>query len=1382
MREEFENTIVGLNNLRKYNCSIWIEDTALKVNFPQNARNNINKEFLQTHGKELFTLLKYNDIYSQSAFNNTVIFKYPGLEDNGYPLSHAQDRLWYIEESNEDKSTTYSMPFVLEMVGSIDKDGIRYAVNKIVDRHEILRTVIKLDEKGKAYQKVCNNPLVIDEYELASDQMASEIKKEILEPFDLSSEYPIRVKIYNIIGDTGDVIQRVLFINVHHIAGDGWSLGIFENELDTYYDAYIRGDEDFNMDPLPIQYKDFAFWQKEVFSKQTLEDQYSYWHKKLEGFEPLKLPTDYISNKSIDYVGSSEAFSIPVALSDKIRQFVRTERASMHTVLLCGISVLLSKYSGMEDIILGSPIANRHYKQLESLIGFFVNMQVNRVKLNKAESFIDLVQRVHADQIEMQSYQDLPFDYLVNRMNVERDMSKHPIFQTSFVVQSFRGNLGSKNFKTISLEEIDETSKFDLSIYIDDSRDEIYGTFTYFTGLFRKETIQKLISKYMSVLETLIGQPSMEYGKMSLLDEKEFNQIVHDFNTSQAEYPKDKTIIELFEKQVEKTPENIAVVFEDIKLTYRELNERSNQLGAYLRLNYNIEPDNLITVEMERNERMIIAILGILKSGAAYVPIDPDYPQDRKEYIEQDAECKLTINDYFLGNFEREKENYPSDNLPVINKPESLAYVIYTSGTTGHPKGVMIENKSVVNLCCWHIKAFKTNETSKAVLFSGQGFDASVWEKFPYLLSGGSLYPLSNTIKYDINKLNEFYSDNLITHSYLPPVVLKELFEKTSDSNVIFLSGGESLENIDIKNHTVYNNYGPTENSVVTSYYKLEKNSSYLVTPIGIPISNTQIYILDDDKNIVPVGVRGKMYVSGEGLSRGYLNNPQLTSEKFIDNPFGHGTKMYDTGDLARWLPDGNIEFLGRKDLQIKILGHRIEIEEIEKNINSIQGVNESCVIKNGGSEKNVLMAYYTKGKENDNEEKVVNDWEKLYDINYKEIVDVENNYHGWNSYIKNQPFTYDEMENWRNDTINKIRTVFPKTILEVGVGNGLLMFPLLKDDINEYVGIDFSKEIINKLKVQVNNDNVLLLAEKADNIDKLPGDKSFDLIIINSVIQYFPNIQYLNNVLFKCIAKGADSNFSIFLGDIRNYNLHKQLVEDRFNHVGKEYLENDVLDVCLKESELLITPEYFKNLECCKGIKVTILEKANTVPYELSKYRYDVVINVDRNEILASELLQETLEKFSLEYTDLFNVPYLNQLSFEDYITEELRKKLPVYMIPKRFQLLNQLPKINGKLDRKKLQQIEISKKVAYESPRNEKELKVCNIWEQILKVEKVGITDDFFELGGNSILATSLIHSLNNFLDIPISIGDIFKHNTIKKLFDNKINVKIKGETWEL
>ncbi|WP_244285485.1 non-ribosomal peptide synthetase, partial [Flavobacterium araucananum] len=596
-------------------------------------------------------------------------------------LSFSQERLWFIEQY-EQGTNAYHMPSVFELEPATDISGIKYALQCIVSRHEVLRSTIEQREDlGYGIQVVRDRVLVIEDSVLGvSEDYKSVIKTDINRPFDLSLEYPIRVKFYIIESETGPE-RRFLLINLHHIASDGWSMDIFQRELRAYYEFYISGDKAFVLPALDIQYKDYALWQRTYLTGEVLENQLAYWKSKLLGYDPLEFPIDHVRPSQIDYRGSHQSFVLDKDLSEQLRLLSHRLGVTLHSVMLSSINILLSKYTGQNDIVTGSPIANRHHRQTQDLIGFFVNTQVNRSILSKGQSYVSLIDQVHQDQIEGQLHQDLPFEKLVEELGVERDASRHPVFQVMFVVQSLGRdtkaiNTGRSYLKPFYFEESHEVEKFDLSIFIDDSHDELIGQVSYAMSLFNKATIDSFIGHYKHLLAQLIAAPDKSYDEISLLQPDEYNQIVYNWNATDRTYPSDMTIYELFQAQAEKTPDNIALVYDGDELSYGELNARSNQLARHIRLEYEkrtqgeLTGDSLIVLCLERSLEMVIGILGVLKAGGAYVPIDPDYPQDRIDYILEDTKAVLVLSQKDL--LLKEGLSLPVDKVIAIDLSASI--------------------------------------------------------------------------------------------------------------------------------------------------------------------------------------------------------------------------------------------------------------------------------------------------------------------------------------------------------------------------------------------------------------------------------------------------------------------------------------------------------------------------------------------------------------------------------------------------------------------------------------------------------------------------------------------------------------------------------------
>ncbi|MCV9934616.1 amino acid adenylation domain-containing protein [Flavobacterium sp. LS1R47] len=923
----------------------------------------------------------------------------PKINSNKVALSFAQERLWFLDQY-EAGSSAYHLPEIYELDINADKDGIKYAFQQIVIRHEILRTTIEqVGDLGQGMQVVHDDPLIIDEISLM-DKESYEllIKEDINRPFDLSKEYPIRVKFYTI-KSNGQVDKTFLLLNIHHIASDGWSTNILEDELFAFYEAYINKDATFNLPALEIQYKDYALWQRSYLTEEILEKQLCYWREKLSGYQTLEFPTDYTRPAKIDYKGADHDFVISREISQKLRKLCKYYEVTLHSLLLSSINILFSKYTEHYDIVIGSLNANRQQRQTEGLVGFFVNTQVNRALLSKSQSFKELIQEVQRDQIEAQLHQDLPFEKLVNDLGIDRDVSRHPIFQVLFGVQGFgqenKNSEQQKNYlKPYKTDDVYLNARFDLIITIDDRDEEILGKVNFATSLFHKDTIARFAQHYLYLLEQLSESPDMPYSQLSLLSPDEYNQVVHHWNATDKEYARDKSIIDIFEEQVKKTPNNIAIVFEEKELTYQQLDEESNKLAHYLIANYDTQANDLIGIMLDRSEMMLIAIFGILKAGAAYVCIDPEYPLPRKEFIIEDASLKILITqtdyifdlEFYNGNVFAIDVQLDSIDTPIqykkrVIKSDDLAYVIYTSGTTGTPKGVMIEHSAILSLICNDYITLSTNEVF--AFLSSPAFDASTFEIYTPLLNGNKLIiPKElNTIISDTKEFKTFLALNKISVLWLTKTLFENLYylDNSLFGNLNYLIiGGEALDKntvnkligSSLKPKHFINGYGPTESTTFACTYNMVNQIVGRTVPIGKPINNRSIYILDSNYSPVPIGAIGELYIGGAGLARGYLKRPELTAERFITNPFatelgqdkGH-TRLYKTGDLVRRLADGNIEYISRIDDQVKIRGYRIELGEIEHAISQIKGIKQVHVLAKErqtetGNTK-YLVAYY---------------------------------------------------------------------------------------------------------------------------------------------------------------------------------------------------------------------------------------------------------------------------------------------------------------------------------------------------------------------------------------------------------------------------------------
>ena len=886
---------------------------------------------------------------------------------NKYPLSFAQQRLWFIEQY-EQGTNAYHIPMLVQLHKGVGVNKLKRSIQQTVKRHQVLTTTFK-QENGQFFQIVNQNNVDIKEFFHTKQNIQKQIIQDINSPFDLEGKGPIRVCLYH------HKERTLLLVNIHHIAADGWSVGILFNEI---HQLYLNK----KLHKIPIQYKDFAVWQKKYLKGKTLKTQIDYWNKKLKGYQTLAMPTDRPRPQKIDYAGDNVSFSINKKISDKLRQISNKHAHSLYTTLLSGFYILLNKYTSQEDIVVGTPMANRHYPEIQNLIGFFVNSLAIRENINPKEPASQLMAKVHKNLTEAQRFQDLPFEKVVEVLGVEQDPSKHPIFQVVFGLQSFGQRTDNSLFKPITKHNAYAVSKCDLSCFLDDSGEKIEGTLGFATALYQKTTVQKLAKHYVFVLKQMaehIDKPIKEY---SLLSRQEYRQVVTGWNQTDKPFPGDKSLHRLFEGQAARTPDQDAIVFEGEKLTYSELNQKANQLARYLQAQTAIKADTLVALYLDRSPEMVISILAILKAGGAYVPIDTQYPKDRVGYILQDTKAKLVLTQSHLTEklqkittakpLEVDSNCYQTQemgNLSTQSKPTDLAYVIYTSGTTGKPKGVMVEHQSVVNLIMARKDSLKMNSNSRYLLFVSICFDPSVFAIFVTLLSNASLYILS-LADLQFKKFYAYVKKHQITHTNLPASFLTALPKTESAGNSLQIIGvgaeacDQSTLNHWSKKATIINAYGPTESTVCATTHVYKKEGPNTI--IGKPLNNIRCYVLGNDHKPVPPGVIGELHIGGAGLARGYLNQPGLTAEKFIENPFASKEdlqkgydRIYKTGDLVKWAHDGNLQYIGRNDSQVKIRGYRIELGEIENAFTAINGVKQACVLakqKEGGK---YLVAYY---------------------------------------------------------------------------------------------------------------------------------------------------------------------------------------------------------------------------------------------------------------------------------------------------------------------------------------------------------------------------------------------------------------------------------------
>jgi amino acid adenylation domain-containing protein/non-ribosomal peptide synthase protein (TIGR01720 family) len=890
-------------------------------------------------------------------------------EQPHYALSHSQKRLWLLDRL-EDNFIAYNLSggFLFRArsqaeLGNEKKfhpEAFRRAFKAVMNRHESLRTTF-LTADGEPRQTIRQDTgFEIESVQLSTDNSESlkayAVQQATL-PFDLEKGPLLRVQLLELPEDC-----YLCLIHIHHIISDGWSMGILSRELLELYRGFSEGKTP-QLPELPIQYRDYAAWHNQLLDDETIREHREYWHQKLSGELPvLDLPADFPRPPVQSYRGALFTLELDETITRGLREISADHRVSLFMTLTAAVKVLLHRYTGQEDIILGVPIAGRNHPDLEDQIGFYVNTLALRDQITGDESFADILSKVRQTAAAAYEHQIYPFDKLVEELNVSRDVSRSPIFDVMLVLQNpeqTEWNIGELD---ISEFEYDPgISQFDLTFNFAETGKTLWLGINY-NLMFREETIRRMGAHLTELAKNLPANSDMSVSRLNILEQAERHRILVGFNDGKSAYPKDKTITDLFQEQVQKTPDNIAVIFGDQILTYKELDEQAERLASHLKKQYDIQPDDIVGVIAERNQDLIISLLGIMKAGGAYLPIDPAYPQQRIDYMIKDSGCKAVLN---CGS--EVAANTQHSILNTQHPTHNLAYVIYTSGSTGEPKGVMIEHGGFVNMILAQIEGFGVEDSDRVLQFASPSFDASLSEIFMALLRGAGLVMIAKETIEDTGEFLRYIEDKQVSVITFPPVYLNMLNKHPLPTVKTIITAGEPAILSDAefycKTKAYFNAYGPTETSVCTSFCKVSAEildaSRETSVPIGRPIANSSVYIVDDAMNPVPVGVPGEICFSGPGVARGYLNKPELTAEKFIDNPFKPGERLYKIGDLGQWLPDGNIRFLGRKDDQVKIRGYRIELGEIKKKLTEHPAIEDALVMamESAGNAKE-LAAY----------------------------------------------------------------------------------------------------------------------------------------------------------------------------------------------------------------------------------------------------------------------------------------------------------------------------------------------------------------------------------------------------------------------------------------
>jgi amino acid adenylation domain-containing protein/non-ribosomal peptide synthase protein (TIGR01720 family) len=1439
--------------------------------------------------------------------------------NDALPLSFAQQRIWFLDQFALG-SPFYNVDNALRIRFPLNVEALERSYNEVVRRHEALRTTFPTVD-GKPVQVIADSltlPMkVLDLRHLPlPDREAEAIRiatDEARRPFDLARGSLVRTMLLQL-----GAADYLLLLSMHHIISDGWSMDVFAREIAALYNAFCL-DAPSPLSELPIQYADFAIWQQKWLRGAIFERQLSYWKEQLAGLPALRLPTDRPRPNVISYRGARTPVTIPEALCEELKALSRSEGCTMFMTMLAAFQTLLHRYTGQDDLVIGAPIANRNRAELEGLIGFFVNTLVFRTNLAGNPSFLDLLARVRQTAVDAYDHQELPFEKLVEELHPERDLSRNPLFQVCFQLFNVHG-LNEDVFQPYTVQS--GIAKFDLRLDLLLLEKGLNGFVEYSTDLFEASTINRMIGHLLMLLQGIVANPAQPISELPLLTPAELRQSTGEWNETQSDYPA-KCVHELFESQVERSPDAIAVIYGDERLTYRELNIKANHLARHLRTK-GVGMDVPVGVFLNRSMDLIVAQLAILKAGGAYVPLDPEYPPERLAFILSDSGARLLIaRDASPGRLPEhatevvlmdaaEISAADAGNLSVAAPPASVAYIMYTSGSTGRPKGIAIPHRGIKRLVC-NTNYISLDPSDHVAQASNASFDAATFEIWGPLLHGSRVIGITKDVLLDAGELGRTIELHGITKIFLTTDLFNQL---ASEAPGMFrqletlIVGGSVMNPQSVRQvlrhgrpRRFLNIYGPTECTTFSAYYEIYHLAEEAVSvPIGRPISNTQLYVLDHHGNPAPVGVVGELHIGGDGLARGYWNRPGLTAERFVPNPFaGAGARLYRTGDRARYRSGGDIEILGRMDRQVKLRGFRIELEEIESTLRAHPFVLDTTVTAREDSPGDKRLTAYVvpkRAKQRPSQEHnagLVSQWKAVYDeVIYEDILrspppDPEFNLAGWNSTYTGLPIPREEMREQVDRTVERILRLRPNRVLEIGCGTGLLLFRVAPR-CRAYTGTDFSpvalKYVSNHL-AHLPIPQVRLLGQAADDAANVEAG-SFDVVVLNSVVQYFPSIEYLVRVLSvacQALAPGG----RIFLGDVRNFALleafHTSLellrAPDSWStHDLREHVRKDMA----QEQELAVDPEFFGALRqwLPQVSRVEIQPKRGRYRNELTRFRYDVILQVGgtpepgegftaeawrgrdalRHLLLTTEqdlvvvdnvpdvrvsqyaravevldgpdpprTLGELRDRLGSDGTDPEDLWSLaEELSFEvgvgwaqgharhgrlrvvcrrrsssppgellPYLTCKpvaenpltslanvpiqrdgqqrltplfrsfLQERLPDYMVPSSFVLMDELPLTpNGKIDLESLAVPDAARpelKNRYVAPSTPLEVQLACIWAEVLGVDKVGVRDNFFELGGDSILSIQVVARARQ-ASLELAPKQFFQHQTIAEL----------------
>ncbi|WP_216206359.1 non-ribosomal peptide synthetase [Amycolatopsis aidingensis] len=1412
------------------------------------------------------------------------------------PLSYAQRRLWFVSRM-EQRGGTYTIPIVIRLTGALDPDALRAAIGDLLARHEALRTVFP-ETGGTPRQHVLDVADARPELPIVDTTAAgvdAELSAAASIPFDLAVEPPVRARLFR----TGTE-RHALLLAVHHIAGDGWSLAPLARDLGAAYTARRAGREP-DWAPLPVQYADYTLWQRQLLGSESDPDsaisaQLRYWTERLAGLpEEVTLPPDRPRPTVASHHGETLPFPIEEELHAGLVRLARAHDVSLFMVVQVALAALLSRLGAGTDIPLGISIAGRTDEALDDLIGFFVNTLVLRTDTAGDPTVADLLEQARTHGLAAFTNQDVPFERLVEVLNPARSAGRHPLIQVGL---GFQNNVEPE----LDLPEVHgriepaatHSAKLDLLFdfreqhHPDGSPAGMACGVEYATDLYDRATVRALTGRLTRLLAAAVADPDQALSEIDILEPGERGRVLSEWNHTAPAY-QGRTLPELFAEQVARTPDRPAVIAGEQRLTYRELDIRSTRL-AHALVARGVGPERPVAVRLPRSVRSVLATLAVLKAGGVYVPVDPSYPAERIAMLLADVRPVLVLDEEFLD--ARPEQGLPDTPLTDARRrgplrPGHAAYTIFTSGSTGRPKGVVVEHSGITNLAADHIERCALDPTARLLQAVSPSFDVAMGDLTMALLSGAALVlAQGQPAGPDLAALIERHA---VTHVQLTAAVAATLPEPLPSTLRCLVSGGEALTTglVDrlAPGRRLLNAYGPTETTVAATVSD-PLPAGGPAPPIGRPVRGAAAYVLDSRLRPAPVGVPGELYLAGAGVARGYLNRAGLTAHRFVPDPFGEpGSRLYRSGDLVRWNAKGQLEFVGRADEQVKIRGFRVEPGEISSVLTRHPEVSEAAVVvREDRPGERRLVGYLVPepaaltARDTEVEAERVRQWAGLNDATYQGSAGSApfgEDFSGWHSSYDGEPIPLPEMRAWRAGTVERIRALAPRHVLEIGVGSGLIMAEVVPHCAS-YTGTDLSGEVIRTLRAEVDARpeiaaKVRLAAQPAHVTEGLP-DAHFDTVVLNSVAQYFPSADYLAEVTLRALELVRPGG-TVFLGDLRDQrllrHLHAAIKAGDPRQEQDADLHAELEHALAVESELAVAPEFFLALTAGRAdIGVDIRVKRGRYDNELSRYRYDVLLHKARPDAVSLAGIQQTgwpgelggllgwlrsARPGAVRVTGIPNARLAGDLAvagarglldpprygaahpediaeaaaelgyravptcsgadpaeFEmvllrgehepaalhevftgtvpeqappsrytndpsgtrkkavllDRIGAHAARHLPDHLVPAALVVLPSLPLTgNGKLDERALPAPDFAARAGGRAPRTPTEEALCAVLAEVLGLPRVGVDDDFFRLGGDSIISIQLV-SRARAAGVEITAQDVFTHKTAAAL----------------